>query len=222
MDTAHPKRLARELYSAASQEQQSALSLLADAIEKVREKIRPLYGPARDYPRGFHAPGLDFVDTLSWEDVLTRHGAEVMVACVGGGYNPEYLIDSVYPYASSWATQDALMWMAACYRAIPIAQMETRVLALSEEHRRQREKLSDQGRARFKNAKRVALEQADAFLLAQIDTPTKVDTVRHIKEAVCDAARRLDGKRLQDKNVERTISDWLKTGIDSSRFKPRK
>lgn len=217
-----PKRLSDGIDETTTEDERRALNLLSDAIEVVREELRPIYGKARTHARGFHPANRDFVDTLSWEEVLTKHGAAVVAACSEKGLSREYLLHLARARSNSETTRDAIMWLETAYRAAEIAHKETRAIVKRETTDRQRSQMSEMGKGRFKNAKRLALEMADEFLKSRSIKPSKAATVRYIKRAVCDAAANLDKCELEEGNADRTITGWLNKCIDGSRFKSRK
>jgi len=214
--------LSDEVSQGASEEDRRALEQLSKAIEKVREDVRPQYGKARSYPRGFHTADRDFVDNLAWHEVLTRHGADVMVECVGTGLKAEQLVDLVREHCSvPWATQDALMWMSVCYRAIPRAHRETLAIAMREHEKQRIEHFSSMGKSRLKHARKKAIELANSVLEGCNSPPSRAFVVTKILDQVCVAARDLDKDHLVKNNAKRTIDGWVKDGIDPGRFKSR-
>jgi hypothetical protein len=218
------KILEPAVYAAAEPRDRAALDALAAAIEVVRESQRPTLGKARDHWRpggeialSNHRPPsyLDYVDTLSWEELLVRHPFAVFDRCAG--LKPLALVQLVVQYCSP-TNVDAINMMGLLYRVVPLVREEEKNRASEGRRQQLREIGTKAGRKRMKHARETGLAEADKFLNRRSKPPSRAETVRAITEAVKKAALERDRRAMSDQKAFDTIDGWLKDGMDVGRF----
>jgi len=77
------------------------------------------------------------------------------------------------------------------------------------------------GGGRYKNAKRVAQAEAEAFIARQPKPPSRAATVKAIKATVMVTAEQEDHMRLSIARADETIGGWLRASIEPARFAQR-